>query len=296
MISSWSIGDLRVTSVVEYVGPTHVPEQLFPDFSPDVMKRQAANLPPGTWYPEIPRLTIAIQLWIVRAGNEIIVVDTGVGNHKTRRVARMHMLNTLLPYWLAAAGVTPAAVTHVVMSHFHTDHVGWNTTRDGDRWVPTFANARYLFPKSDFDYFKSLRDRGKAADTAFDDSVMPIVDAGLADFIDIRSELPGGLRPVEAFGHTPGMMNYWLRSGGEAGVLSADVFHHPIQILVPTWNTAFCIIPDAARATRAALLAEAAATGALVMSCHFSAPFAGYIRREGDGYRYEPATPGFPGP
>jgi glyoxylase-like metal-dependent hydrolase (beta-lactamase superfamily II) len=253
-------------------------------------------LPPGSWFPNLNRVTIAIQLWVVHAGNEIIVVDTGVGNRKTRPVERMHMLNSLLPHWLAAAGAAPASVTHVLMTPFHSDHVGWNTTLDGARWVPTFKNARYLLPRSDFEFFKGRRDRGEAPDTSFDDSVIPVVDAGLADFIDARSELPGGLRPVEAFGHTPGMMNYWLRSRGETGVLSADVLHHPAQILNPSLNTAFCMIPDAARNTRAALLAEAAATGALVMPCHFSAPFAGFVRRDGNGYRFQPATPGFPGP
>lgn len=296
MIHSWSIGDVRVTSVVEYVGPTHVPEIVYPAFDPALLTTQESLLPPGAWYPHINRLTIAIQIWIVHAGNDVVLIDSGVGNHKVRPAARMHMLNTLVPQWFAAAGATPEAVTHVLMTHLHADHIGWNTTVGDGRWVPTFPKARYLFPRADFAYFKDLRENGKAGDTSFDDSIVPILDAGLADFIDARSELPAGLIPREAFGHTPGQMNYWARSKGEAGVFSADIFHHPVQILNPGWNTAFCVLPDAARATRAAFLAEAAATGALVMPCHFPAPYAGFVRRAGDFYRFEPATPGTPGP
>ncbi|HWA19176.1 MAG TPA: MBL fold metallo-hydrolase [Devosia sp.] len=296
MIHSWSIGDLRVTSVVEYMGPTHIPELTFPAFDRTVLDRQATDLPPGAWYPSIGRLTIAIQIWILRTGSETILIDSGVGNRKVRPAARMHMLNTLVPQWLDAAGASPDAVSHVLMTHLHSDHVGWNTTLDGERWVPTFPQARYLIPKSDFDYFKGLRDSGKTSDTSFDDSLMPIVEAGLADFIDTRTELPGGLRPVEAFGHTPGMLNYWIKSKGDTGVFSADVFHHPVQILNPAWNTAFCIIPDAAITTRANLLTEAAASGALVMPCHFPAPHTGYVRKQGDGYAFEPVPPGEPGP
>jgi glyoxylase-like metal-dependent hydrolase (beta-lactamase superfamily II) len=296
MIHSWSIGDARVTSVVEYVGPTHVPEATFPAWSEAAMVSSAAGLPPGAWYQHIRRFTIAIQIWIVRRGNDVVLIDSGVGNLKPRPAARMNMLNTLVPQWLAAAGAAPAAVTHVLMTHLHSDHVGWNTTLDGGRWVPTFPNARYLLPRGDFDYFRALDADGKAADASFADSVAPIVAAGRADFIDVRSDLPAGLVPAEAFGHTPGMMNYWLRAGGEAGVFSADVFHHPVQILNPGWNTAFCILPEAAIATRAKLLAEAATSGALVMPCHFPAPHAGFVRRAGDGYRFEPATPGNPGP
>jgi glyoxylase-like metal-dependent hydrolase (beta-lactamase superfamily II) len=296
MILSWSIGDVRVTSAVEYAGPTHAPETTFPDFDDGTLSRQAELLPPGSWYPAIRRFTIAIQIWTVRIGNDVVVVDTGVGNRKQRPAARMHMLNTLLPQWLSAAGASAEAVTHVLITHLHSDHIGWNTTLDGDRWVPTFPNARYLLPKSDFGFFKGLADDGKAPDTSIGDSVIPVLEAGLVDFIDEHSELPAGLQPVTAFGHTPGMMNYWLESRGERGVFSADVLHHPVQILNPTWNTAFCILPDAAKATRARVLAEAAKTGALLMPCHFPSPHAGYVRKAGEGYRFEPASPGHPGP
>jgi glyoxylase-like metal-dependent hydrolase (beta-lactamase superfamily II) len=294
VIHSWSIGDVRVTSLVEYMGPTHVPEATFPEFDAAVFAKRAGLLPPGAWHETVRRFTIAIQIWIIHAGNEVILVDSGVGNHKTRPAARMHMLNTLVPQWLAAAGAAPDQVTHVLMTHFHSDHVGWNTTLSDGRWVPTFPRARYLFPRGDFDYFKALGDSGKSSDTSFKDSVAPVVEAGLAEFIDAKASLPAGLRPVEAFGHTPGMMNYWLRSKGETGVFSADVFHHPVQILNPGWNTAFCILPDAAKATRARLLGEAAAANALVMPCHFPTPHTGYVRRAGDGFAFEPAPVGAP--
>jgi glyoxylase-like metal-dependent hydrolase (beta-lactamase superfamily II) len=292
MIHSWRIGNATVTSLVEYVAPTHAPEATFPAFDQATFDRREAELPPGMWYPQVRRFVIAIQIWILKRGGETVLIDSGVGNRKVRPVARMHLLNTLTPQWLAAAGAAPEDVTHVLMTHLHTDHIGWNTTLDGDRWAPTFPKARYLIPKNDFDYFKDLHERGKSSDASFDDSLAPVIDAGLADFIDAGSELPGGLEPVEAFGHTPGQMNYWLRCQGEAGVFSADVVHHPVQILNPTWNTAFCILSDAAVAIRAGLLADAATTGALVMPCHFPAPYAGYVRKAGDAYRFEPAQPG----
>lgn len=294
MIHTWRIGDATVTSLVEYVGPTHIPEATFPAFDRAALTAQEPDLPPGAWYPEISRFTIAIQIWILKRGSEVILIDTGVGNRKVRPPARMHMLNTLVPQWLAAAGAGPDAVTHVLMTHLHSDHIGWNTTLDGDRWVPTFPKARYLVPRADYAYFKDVNDSGKASDTSFSDSLVPIFEAGLADFVDKTNDLPGGLEPVEAFGHTPGQMNYWLRSGGDTGVFSADVFHHPVQILNPTWNTAFCILPDQAIATRAKLLADAAASNALIMSCHFPTPHTGYVRKAGDSYRFEPAQPGSP--
>jgi glyoxylase-like metal-dependent hydrolase (beta-lactamase superfamily II) len=294
MIRTWKIGDATVTSLVEYVGPTHVPEATFPAYDDATFQKRSGELPPGMWYPAIRRFAIAIQIWILKRGNEVVVVDTGVGNRKVRPAARMHMLNTLVPQWLEAAGASPEAVTHVLMTHLHSDHIGWNTTLEAGRWVPTFPKARYLVPKTDYEYFKDLADSGKAGDTSFADSLAPIFDAGLATFVDKSSSLPCDLEPIEAFGHTPGQMNYWLRSGGDTGVFSADVFHHPVQILSPTWNTAFCVLPEQAIETRAKVLADAAASSGLVMSCHFPAPHAGYVRAAGDAYKFEPAHLGSP--
>jgi glyoxylase-like metal-dependent hydrolase (beta-lactamase superfamily II) len=230
MIHSWRIGDAIVTSLVEYVGPTHAPEETFPAFDHSAFAKRETELPSGAWYPQTRRFTIAIQIWILKRGNDLVIIDTGVGNHKARPLPRMHMLNTLVPQWLAAAGAEPDAVTHVLMTHLHSDHIGWNTRLEGQRWIPTFPKARYLVPETDYAYFKELNDRDKAADTSFADSLAPIFESGLATFVTKSSELPAGLEPAEAFGHTPGQMNYWLRSTGEAGVFSADVFHHPVQI------------------------------------------------------------------
>jgi glyoxylase-like metal-dependent hydrolase (beta-lactamase superfamily II) len=294
MIHTWRIGDATVTTLVEYVGPTHAPETTFRAFDLDAFSKRESELPPGAWYPQIGRFTISVQIWILKRGNDVVIIDTGVGNHKVRPPARMHMLNTLVPQWLAAAGAEPDAVTHVLMTHLHADHIGWNTRLEGQRWAPTFGNARYFVPETDYTYFKELNDRGKASDTSFADSLAPIFDAGLATLVNKASELPCGLEPAEAFGHTPGQMNYWLRSNGETGVFSADVFHHPVQILNPTWNSAFCVLPDQAIATRALVLANVASSSALIMSCHFPAPHAGYVRKAGDAYRFEPAEPGSP--
>jgi glyoxylase-like metal-dependent hydrolase (beta-lactamase superfamily II) len=290
MMRSWSIGDIRVTSLVEYFGPTHDPRATFPLYDPAVMAGHVQRLPPGHYVAHIDRLVIAIQVWLVFAGDRIIVVDTGVGNFKPRPAARMNMLNTLFPAWLNAAGATRETVTDVVMTHLHSDHIGWNTVLEDGRWVPTFPNARYHVPQRDFAFFRDLNAAGKAADTSFVDSLLPVLDAGLVDFIaEGQKEVAGILSVAPAYGHTPGQLNYWLRSAGETGVFSADIFHHPVQILSPAWNTAFCILPDEAKRTRAAFLAQAADAGALVMPCHFPPPHCGYIRRQGDGYAYEPA-------
>ena len=292
MLSSWTVGTIRVTSLIEYHGPTHDPQVLYPDFDRADFEAVRGQLPHDHHFPTTDRLVVAIRIWLVEDGDRRILIDAGCGNGKTRRTPRMHRLNTLWPEWLAAAGQSFDSITDVVMTHLHADHVGWNTRAEGDRWVPTFPNARYHLPKDDYDWFRAAHAEGRISDGgSFADSIEPVVAAGMAEFITDQSEVAGCLRVVAAPGHTPGMLTYRIESEGQRGAFCADIFHHVVQILRPDWNTTFCILPEEARRSRAAFLAEAAASEALVMPCHFAAPGAGFIRRDGDGYRFEPAAP-----
>ncbi len=290
MIRTRMIGNVRVSNIVEYAGPTHDPALVFPDLDPAELARHAGWLVPNYWVPSMNRLVIAIQLWVVEVDGAVIVIDTGVGNRKHRAAARMDMLNTLTLLWLEAAGATRERVTHVVMTHLHNDHLGWNTVLEDGRWVPTFPRARYLAPKVDYQYFRALYDADPANNLtgALADSLLPIQQAGLLDLFDETHCVADTLRVVPASGHTPGMVTLHLESAGQCGVFSGDVFHHPMQIVQPKVNSAFCVIGDKARAVRAAFLTAAAERGALVMPAHFPAPGCGYIRRQGGGYTFEP--------
>ena len=296
MIHSRMIGDARVTNVIEYSGPTHPPEFLFPEISKAERDASiAANaswLAPHHYVPHMDRFIVTIQIWVVHAGGNVILIDTGVGNFKTRAAPRMNQLNTLLMPWLEAAGAAPHQVTHVVHTHLHTDHVGANTVEQDGKWVPAFPNARYLMPRAEFDYWKAEYDRGDkmVQSGSFADSVLPVLDAGLVDFIDDTKEVAGCLMPEDVSGHAPGMLSFRLRSNGEEGMFSTDTMHSPIQVANPHWNDRYVL--DAAKAlqSRAKVLARAAEREALIMPMHFGAPYCGYVRRQGDGYRFEGAN------
>jgi glyoxylase-like metal-dependent hydrolase (beta-lactamase superfamily II) len=296
MIQSRMIGDAKVTRVLEYSGPTHPPEFLFPEVPKAERDAQlaahAAWMAPDHYVPHMDRLIVTIQLWLVQAGGNTILIDTGVGNHKQRAAPRMNMLNTLVVPWLEAAGAAPEKVTHVVHTHLHTDHVGGNTVQQDGRWVPAFPNARYLMPKIEFDYWKAEYDRGDKMVQAgsFADSVLPIVEAGLVDFYEGDAELAGCLAPEAVPGHAPGLTAMRLRSNGEEGYFSTDTMHSPIQVANPHWNDRYILWPDQARESRHKVLSRAAEREALIMPYHFGAPYCGYVRRQGDGYRFEPAA------
>lgn len=292
MIQSRKIGRARVTRVLEYAAPTHDPAFLFPELPQEKLDAAAAAFAPHHYIPAMNRLIITIQIWVVEIDDKIILIDTGVGNDKPRGAARMNGLNNRVLEWLEAAGAARESVTHVLQTHMHMDHTGWNTIWQDDAWVPTFPNARYLMPETDVRHYEvALKQAPDAVmDDSWTDSVLPIMDAGLVDLVpDDAGTILDCLDVEPVPGHTPGMLSYRLRANGEEGLFCADVFHSPLQILYPDLNTAYCLLPDVARQTRARVLAEAADKGTLVMPMHFGQPCCGYIRRTGDGYTFEGA-------
>ncbi|SPF78161.1 MBL fold metallo-hydrolase [Pseudoprimorskyibacter insulae] len=284
------IGDAEVFNIVEMIAPTHDPAMLYPALGPEGLRDVADRLTPDHFWPATGKLIIGIQIWVVKLGEDVIVIDTGVGNGKPRGLPRFDRLNTLAPVWLSAIGATPEAVTHVINTHLHGDHVGGNTVASGDGWTAAFPNARYWMPQRDYDYWlpRYHEAKGIGETEAFTDGVMPLVEAGKVTFYGEGQEIVPGLTMKAAYGHTPGMMRADLTCADEAGVFCADIFHSPLQILRPDINTVIDVLPEVAQATRMTFLAEMADTGALVMPCHFGAPHAVRIVRDGDGFGFVP--------
>lgn len=290
MMHHRKIGAADVFNVVELIGPTHDPAMLYPDLPRAAFDALIPALTPAHYAPGVDRLIIGIQIWVAKLGDEVIVIDGGVGNGKPRGLPRFDRLNTLVPAWLAAAGAAPEQVTQVINTHLHGDHVGWNTVADGDGWRTTFPNARYWLPQKDHDFWhpRYLQDKGIGETEAFTDAVDPVLASGQAMFYEAGQQFAPGLTARAAHGHTPGMMRVDLESEGARGVFCADIFHSPLQILRPDINTVVDVQPDIARATRAAFLDEMADTGTLVMPCHFGAPHCVRITRVEDGYGFTP--------
>lgn len=288
------IGDVTVTRIDELALGAFTPRMLYPDAEADLVERHGGALGSGSIDRTGGRLIQSIHSWLVRTPHHTILIDTATGNGKPRPYAPV-LDNLNEPYIarLAAAGVSPDDVDYVLITHLHADHVGWNTTRDGDSWRPTFTKARYVFSAAELRYNEDLAaGRPAAADAArtpypdvYEDSVRPIVEAGLAQPIGIDGDdFLDGLSFVPTPGHSIDHASIRLRSRGEEALFAGDVMHHPLQVYAPDLNSCFCEYLDAARRSRRLVLEEAAERNTLVFSSHFAETGAGRITRRGERF------------
>ena len=120
------------------------------------------------------RLKMSIHSLLVETPTRRIVVDTGLGNNKEgRKVPTWNNRNDPFLETMTAAGFAPDSIDTVLCTHLHVDHVGWNTKLVGGQWVPTFANARYVFGKAEFEHWRDHSDEPDKI-AVFNNSVKPI--------------------------------------------------------------------------------------------------------------------------
>jgi len=288
---SFTIGDIAITRVEEFVDPGVPVSFLLPDLPEDVIPANLDWLAPRFLDPATMGVDIAMQSWLIRTRHHTILVDTCGGNHKPREhfpVFHQRQSGAYLDN-LRAAGVSPEDIDYVFCTHLHIDHVGWNTRLDNGVWVPTFPNARYLWSQADYDHARPAPDGAVGGEDAiFCDSVLPVVEAGLAQMVGPSFHLDDQIAIEAAPGHTPGHSLLRARSGAHTGLFTGDALHHPLQIVASDCNSFACADANQARATRRRILGECAEHGHLLVPAHFAAPHVGRITRAGDAFRFHP--------
>jgi glyoxylase-like metal-dependent hydrolase (beta-lactamase superfamily II) len=277
-----TLGRLRISAIVERAGPTR-PTWLLPDATPEAVERHRDWLAPH-FLDDKGRFLQSIHTFVVQAPDFTALVDTCVGNDKDRGGrAPFHMMRTAFLDDLTAAGFPPESIDLVLCTHLHVDHVGWNTRLEAGRWVPTFPRARHLFARREWEHWSSERDEDTRRIMA--DSVAPVVEAGLADLVEMDHRVSDEMWLEPTPGHTPGHVSVRFRSGSGEAVITGDLMHHPVQIAEPAWGSHFDSDVEAARKTRRAFCERYADTDVAVLGTHFHHPTAGRIVRRGEQCR-----------
>lgn len=266
---------------------------LYPHATDEQFRRNLDWLDRRTVDAAAQKLILSMHAYLVRTKRHTILIDTCIGAHKHRpSLAVFHDLDSPLLHNLAKAGITPEQIDLVLCTHLHADHVGWNTRSQNGQWVPTFPNAAYLIARKEYDYYLALHESKPAQPVtrgAFEDSVLPVVRAGRARFIEsdyvLEDDENGRIWVEDTSGHTPGQIAVCARGGGRDVIFIGDAVHHPLGIAEPDLVMSGDIDPSAAIATRRRLIETYADTDTIVLAAHFPNPTAARIVSSPRGFR-----------
>lgn len=216
---------------------------------------------------------LSVQPLLVRDGDSVVLIDTGAGG-------RMGTQNKLMAS-LRAAGVDPAQVTDILISHAHGDHVGGLAGADGRL---AFPNAVIRISEPEWEYMKA--GAAKAGEAALLAAVTPKVQPFAPG-----AQVTPSIKAVPLAGHTPGHSGYEIVSGTDRLLYLGDALHSSIiSVQRPEWVNGWDTDSAAGVATRQGLLSRGA-TGALrIYGGHFPFPGVGRFQRRDDGFVWVPET------
>ncbi|MGH8993938.1 MAG: MBL fold metallo-hydrolase [Acidimicrobiia bacterium] len=199
-------------------------------------------------------LELAMGGFLVRSGDRVVLIDTGVGRIDNGVYWGGSFLEAL-----AGAGVVPADVTDVVLTHLHFDHVGW-TTRRGEI---VFDRATYRCHAADWDHFVA----GPEPEEGSVRKLSPL--AGRLDPFTGDVDVAPGVSVRHAPGHTPGSAVVVISDGAERALLLGDAVHCPVELVEDDWEAVMDVDPALAARTREALARELEGTDVPAVAAHF---------------------------
>ena len=225
------------------------------------------------------------NITLVRTPSELILIDVGAGPHYMPTAGK-------LAENMEAAGIDRKAVTKVVITHAHPDHL-WGTLDDFDN-EPMYPNASYVLPAAEWNFWMAEDVASRLPEDR--QNFAPGAKRNLSRIKDkLRAIKPGddivtGVRAIDTSGHTPGHISIEINSGRDVMVVLADALTHPtISFAHPEWMPA-ADHHDAERAikTRKALLDRLATDRNQVIGFHLPFPGIGVVERSGTVYRFVP--------
>ncbi len=287
MSMTFKVGDMTIHRIIEMECGFTPALEFLPQLTPEMLAENRSWMQtPMALDPE-DRLVLCFQAYVVRTGRYNILVDSCVGNDKDRPARPLwHMKkDNAFMQGLADVGLTVNDIHFVLCTHLHVDHVGWNTRLENGRWVPTFPNARYLFSKTELEFW--LAENAKAEVGPIADSVIPIVEAKRCDLVTSDHSLNDLVTLIPTPGHTIDHYAVTLGKGGKDAVITGDLIHTPLQAKYPDLAMRIDYDPLQGAATRRKFLDTYCETSTQCCFAHFPSPSRGFIKRWGDGYKCE---------
>ena len=224
----------------------------------------------------------AVNVTLVKRGSEFTLIDVGAGPNFMATTGK-------LTDSLAAAGIDPKAITAVIFTHGHPDHL-WGAVDEFDD-SPRFPNARYLISEAEWALWMTGDPTAKLP--ADRQNFIPGAKRNLGflkdrmTLIKPNAAIAPGIAAIDTAGHTQGHIAVALSSGNASAIVLADALIHPhISFVHPAWKLAADHEPDRAAVTRQALLDRLAAGKTPIIAYHLPFPGLGHVEKRGLAYAF----------
>jgi len=273
----YKFGDGEIVQVFDGARTFPMPD----NFVANVAKDQAAAAYEALYMPK-GQVTISFSPLVVKSGGKTIAIDTGngLGAFAATKGAVGNMRANM-----AAAGIDPKSVDIVLISHFHGDHIGGLKNADG---TPAFPNAEIKVPAAEWAFWTDDSNRSKANGPNKGNfaTVKKVFEGLQPTQFEAGKEVAPGIASVATPGHTPGHVSFILGSGSKQLAVQGDVTNHPgVFMRNPGWHLMFDNDAAVAEATRRKFYDMALADKMPIIGYHFPFPSAGYVEKDGSGYR-----------
>lgn len=282
----FKVGEIEVTTV--YDGLWQKPHD--PGFTRNasVDEVKAALRKAGQPDDYVP---IPFTVTFVKVGGKTVMFDSSTGG-QTLPPGSNGKIGLMLEANMKAAGIEPASVSAVLVTHFHPDHIFGLMERGTNAQV--FPNADIVLPAGEYKFWTDEAVFNKLPQGAH--GLAKRIQATFPQWKNVRqaednAEVLAGIKLINTNGHTPGHSSYVLGSGSAQLWVSGDITNIPaLNMTNPGLHIVFDSIPDLAETNRRRFFEKAIAEKAVVTGYHWGVPGAGTIVKDGNGYAFVPVA------
>jgi glyoxylase-like metal-dependent hydrolase (beta-lactamase superfamily II) len=278
----FKLGDIEVIQLYDGIWEKAHDEKFIKDVTVDQTK--AALKAAGLSDANVP---IPFTVTVIKVKDKYVMFDSGTGAQAVPSAGLIVKKDML-----KAAGIDPAKISTIVVTHFHADHIFGLMAKDTN--AQTFPNAEIVMPSAEYKYWTDPGVFTKLAEARH--GLAKRVQATFPTWKNIKQVENGkdaipGVRAVASYGHTPGHTSYLVSSKGKQMMVLGDVSNIPaLFVKNPDWQVAFDQDATLAQTNRRKMYDRVVADKAMVTGYHFGLPGAGTIKKDGKGYAYVPAS------